>query len=45
MKKFASMRGADKEDFLEKINAPEKVDGLTFSQDGVPLAYRKVSTF
>jgi hypothetical protein len=45
MKKFSSMRGAKDDDFLARVNGNEKQEGLTFSQDGVPLAYRKVTTF
>jgi hypothetical protein len=39
------MRGTDKADFLEKVNGNEKQEGLTFTQDGMPLAYKKVGTF
>ena len=45
MKRFAAMKGSDKPDFLEKVNAREKMDGLTFNDDGYPIAFRKVQAF
>ena len=42
MKKFASMRGAKDDDFLGKVNGSEKQEGITFSTEGIPLAFKKV---